>query len=376
MIDWLINNKEWFFSGFGVVILSALITLSLKLISCFYNKKRNINNVNQIATYQQDNISSIARISKTFNLKEKTYTTIKILVDTQSTKVYKVSDSAGQLFILKILSKNICSVDVQKEIKDIISDHLVPLIDIFELNEDIVKIYPYINGIRVSQILQNNDFRFEGELLGQFIYDISKAIELLHEKNIFHRDIHPDNIILSFVTKKFILVDYSFAIKGHKYYHPVGRSGYSDLSQLSGFCNETTDLYSFGVTLYNICFSKNLTPSENIFPDNDSSLLPKFPPAGGNFDYLSQAVQKLVSPHIEHRFKTVLDFICYIRKERTVVGGYCGYFQLDVNLYVLMGHLQVLYFNNKDELIEFLKSKYNTKELSDQLKKYCKENLQ
>lgn len=56
MIDWIVENKEWIFSGIGIVVLSFIGALIKLLISKRSNKKeRTVNMYGDKSTYIEKN---------------------------------------------------------------------------------------------------------------------------------------------------------------------------------------------------------------------------------------------------------------------------------------------------------------------------------
>lgn len=127
-------------------------------------------------------------------------------------------------------------------------------------------IQEYIDGKTYWQLLrerlEQGEFFSEAEIL-QWLKDLLPILDYLHNCYVIHRDISPDNIILSQKTGKPFLIDLGIvkeaATQGYYSYVTsggtlgsvslVGKRGYSPPEQmLMGQCYPNSDLYSLAVT--------------------------------------------------------------------------------------------------------------------------------
>ena len=81
---------------------------------------------------------------------------------------------------------------------------------------------------------------------------IAKALEYCHSKDIVHRDICPNNILLSHEPK---LIDFGVATRCKDCYKTneiVGTPEYMSRSQIEGYVSKANDLYMLAATLYHL----------------------------------------------------------------------------------------------------------------------------
>jgi serine/threonine protein kinase len=98
-----------------------------------------------------------------------------------------------------------------------------------------------IKGVDLCEYIQNKSFT-EDEVKNITI-QILKILKRIHDKNIIHQDIKPENIIYNTETKKIGIIDFE-----GKY-----TSCYCSPEQVQNMCiTDKTDLWSLGVTLYTI----------------------------------------------------------------------------------------------------------------------------
>lgn len=361
MINWIIKNKEWIFSGIGVAIITGILSIffkKLKLIQSIKIKKNIIhrkNITNKISSEKQIQDSQISNK----NFIEEGYTILKVISESEYGTIYKVSDLHGDMYIIKKMKSGLCSITVQNKLIQIFNQHLVSPIKIWEKNGNFYEKVPYIEGWRISEILDQNDFGLDGAFLAKFIDEISDAIKMLHDSGIIHRDIHPDNIIFARESKMFKLIDCSFAIQlDVPNQIPVGRRGYSDKLQLSGKANFGTDLYSFGATLYYVVYKKSLPPFEE---RKSSPQTIEFPDAPER-DRLPLGLNKLLSTTIEKRYESINEFLNDIKSKIPISeqNSISGMLRLPDENYILLGRLFTDYLE-RDSFFNFAREQTSLK---------------
>ncbi len=111
----------------------------------------------------------------------------------------------------------------------------------------------YIEGQNLEQIIQSGALDEEGART--MMAQIFGAVEYLHANRIIHRDIKPQNIILT-PQNKAVLVDFGIAkvyvtgsptLSGAR---ALGSPGFAPPEQYSGGTDERSDIYALGATLY------------------------------------------------------------------------------------------------------------------------------
>lgn len=112
----------------------------------------------------------------------------------------------------------------------------------------------FVQGLTLTQAVAQQGL-FDEARLRSLLLDLLPVLHFVHERQVVHRDIKPDNILLPSDGKKPFLIDFGVAKQvigataaqggGTK----VGTEGYAPLEQLrSGHAYPASDLYSLGVT--------------------------------------------------------------------------------------------------------------------------------
>jgi len=110
----------------------------------------------------------------------------------------------------------------------------------------------YASGMTVGQLLQRGGAMDESRVL-RVALQIARALEHAHEAGLVHRDVKPDNILL---TKDHIakLCDLGLAKDSAEQGRALGTPAYISPEQAQGSADVDirSDLYSFGCTLYHM----------------------------------------------------------------------------------------------------------------------------
>lgn len=129
-----------------------------------------------------------------------------------------------------------------------VMDHFV------ETNHVQYLVMSYVEGQTLEHLVRLNGTMSEPNALA-WIGQIFDAVKYLHANHVIHRDIKPQNIIITRQGKA-ILVDFGISrivatgSKTHSSAHGVGSPGYAPPEQYTGGTSELSDVYAFGATLY------------------------------------------------------------------------------------------------------------------------------
>jgi serine/threonine protein kinase len=112
----------------------------------------------------------------------------------------------------------------------------------------------YVRGLNYHSIVQKYGTLNEGQIL-HFLREILPVLTYIHDRDLIHRDISPDNIICRFTDQKPVLIDFGLVKDvSSKYtqmaFTPAGKPWFSPYEQLRGdSISPFSDLYALGVTV-------------------------------------------------------------------------------------------------------------------------------
>ena len=165
----------------------------------------------------------------------------KNLVDDEEKK----NTIKNEIFILKQLNNE--------------NENIMKLYDVITTNKYLYLILEYINGISLLEYIQRSkNKRIEENICKKIFYQIVEAILYCQNKNICHRDIKLENILI--INDDIIkLIDFGFAIKcnrneyqeffcGTLYYMPP------EIVNKKKYIPFYSDIWSLGVLLYAMLF--------------------------------------------------------------------------------------------------------------------------
>ena len=145
----------------------------------------------------------------------------------------------------------------EKEARTLASLHhanIVAVIDIFNENGTSYMTMPFLEGISLQTHVERVG-RLSYEEAYNYIAQICSAVDYLHKRHILHRDIKPDNIILT-ADYKAILIDFGsareFANDKTQFQTVMVTHGYAPPEQYTANSRKGayTDIYALGATLY------------------------------------------------------------------------------------------------------------------------------
>ena len=136
------------------------------------------------------------------------------------------------------------------------NEAVVKVIDIFDENGTSYMVMPFVEGVTLQSMVEKNG-PMDYEMAVNYIVQVCEALSYIHSKNILHRDVTPDNIIIT-PSQKIVLIDFGSARKfvdnKTQRHTTIVKKGYAPLEQYSASSRKGayTDLYSLGAVFYYI----------------------------------------------------------------------------------------------------------------------------
>ena len=178
-----------------------------------------------------------------------------------------IKKDTGECVTIKTIKKN---EDTKKEeelvhyeieiLKFCQHKNIVQLIDYFETLEEIIIVLRYIKGNTLGNFLKEKNFNLNEIEVANIIYQIAQGLEYLQKFGIVHRDIKPDNIMISKKERDnniiIKIMDFGFSrivSKEEKLMEGFGTLYYAAPELIQNLpYNLEIDIWSLGVIIYYI----------------------------------------------------------------------------------------------------------------------------
>ena len=193
----------------------------------------------------------------------------------------------------------------------------------FEENNTAYIVMELLQGASLSEYIKQNGGMIDIDFALMITNEVGNALRSLHEKNIIHRDVAPDNIyICSGKELRIKLMDLGAAKLADvtdDVIDIVLKPGYSPTEQYDNSDNigPWTDIYALGATLYVMLTGVKPDESTNRKQSDEVRYPHMINPAIS--ENLSNSIMKAMALDIHMRFKNVEEFLKAINGERKVV---------------------------------------------------------
>lgn len=243
----------------------------------------------------------------------------KKLGEGYSSTVYEAFDRKLEREVaLKVISSlKTIEERVRREIKtaaNLTHPNLVTLYDLIETTDYFVFVMELVKGINLREALRRKG-KIPWPKALYIAYQIAEALEEAHKLEIVHRDVKPENIMIS-RDGRVKLTDFGISIlieRGNREHKASGTLGYMSPEQITGrYVDETTDIFALGIVLYEMLTGKNPFASDTL-KETALRVLNFNPPPPGKIqpsvpEKLDRVVLRAIGKDPEFRFQSVHQF--------------------------------------------------------------------
>ncbi len=179
------------------------------------------------------------------------------------------------------------------------------LLDYFTENEYVYLIQEFIDGTNLAKVVESEN-SFNEAQIWQLLNDLLPVLKFIHEHQIIHQDIKPENIIRRNSDQRLFLINFSAAkrvtiIDSLKTETSIGSAEYVAPEQAKGKAVFASDLYSLGVTC--IYLLTGISPFDLFDTANDCWVWRQYI-IGEVSDHISDILDKLLQNAVNRRFQS------------------------------------------------------------------------
>ena len=189
------------------------------------------------------------------------YNLIHIFSDKNEYKIYHFRNKKTEKDI--ILRSYSDEFPIYENLVDIRCFNLPDIYDVIHTDDGMIVLEEYIDGLTVSQVIEGGQYRNKGAK--KIIKAVCSALTVLHDRNLVHRDVKPENIMID-KNGRVVLIDFNASRKissASKDTVIMGTIGYASPEQLGVTQSDArTDIYALGVLLNVMITGKH--PSEKL----------------------------------------------------------------------------------------------------------------
>lgn len=218
------------------------------------------------------------------------YSPVSVLSDKNDCKVLRLRNKELEKDL--ILRSFSTAMVAYEELYCIKCEHLPLIYDVVNLEDGQIVLEEFIEGVTIAEVMEVGRYRYLGTR--KVLRAVCHALAILHERNLVHRDVKPENIIID-KNGRVVLIDFNAARKitaAIKDTVIIGTVGYASPEQLGVTQSDArTDIYAVGVLLNVMITGKH--PSEKIAKGKAGRIVRKC--TSVNPDERYQTAEKLAS---------------------------------------------------------------------------------
>lgn len=233
------------YEGFNIPLMDTAIPIRHKLLNLLLRPFRRV-------MASRKNFMSVARISE---MVANQYEKVEELAEGFYTSVWKGRDVLGfeeGALVIKISKSEAINPRLLLEarvLRNLAGHPGVPeLVDVARHNGRTVIITRYVEGTPLTNILPIEDVRTRDRIA----YQLMDVVSHLHSKDIVHRDIKPDNIIIR-PDGSIVLLDYGIVARMTELETSptvIGTRPYMSPEQVNGKSERRSDIWGIGIVMY------------------------------------------------------------------------------------------------------------------------------
>lgn len=190
------------------------------------------------------------------------------------------------------------------------------LLDYFEENGQFYLVQEYINGLTLQQEIKHNGPMSEAGIK-QFLSEILGILQYIHERQVIHRDIKPNNLIRRAEDGRLVLIDFGAvknqvnqSLNSHSGQtaltaYSVGTTGFAPPEQIAMRPVYASDIYAVGITCIYLLTGK--APKELDYHPTTGEML--WEREVHVSQHLTGVLRKMLEASVRHRYQSASEVL-------------------------------------------------------------------
>lgn len=197
---------------------------------------------------------------------------------------------------------------------------IISVLNFFYENNTAYMIMDFVDGITLKDYLKQNKGKLPWRKTLELLHPVILSLMEVHKAGIIHRDISPDNIMMS-KSGEMVLIDFGAArkVNADQKKTVILKKGYAPLEQYQSDGNQGvwSDVYSFCATIYRIIGGTNV-PDALAIAGGHAQIASLKTLSKDIPDFLDKAVRKGMENEISARIQNMEELEGYLYKGKRV----------------------------------------------------------
>ena len=203
---------------------------------------------------------------------------------------------------------------------------IVSVLNFFYENNTAYMIMDFVEGITLKEYLRRNNEKLPWRKTLELLHPVILSLMEVHKEGIIHRDISPDNIMLT-KSGDMVLIDFGAARKvdDDQKKTVILKKGYAPMEQYQTNGNQGawSDVYSFCATIYRIIGGVK-SPDALAVASGSARITPLKELAKDVPDYLDRAIRQGMENDISNRIQSMEELEGYLYRGKRVKNKAAG----------------------------------------------------